>query len=68
MLIPLLIEGGARVSSIDPIQGAAKAVKHYLGSILDRGTLEKSMEGVDLVVHIAAWHGFHEFVLPPGRG
>ncbi len=31
------------------------------GSILDRPLLRQSMEGVDCVVHIAAWHGFHEF-------
>lgn len=30
------------------------------GSILDRDFLEGSLEGVALVVHIAAWHGFHE--------
>ncbi len=31
------------------------------GSILDRPLLRQSMEGVDCIVHIAAWHGFHEF-------
>lgn len=31
------------------------------GSILDQPLLKQSMEGVDCVVHIAAWHGFHEF-------
>ena len=31
------------------------------GSILDQALLRQSMEGVDCVVHIAAWHGFHEF-------
>jgi nucleoside-diphosphate-sugar epimerase len=30
------------------------------GSILDRETLQKSLEGMDCVVHIAAWHGIHE--------
>lgn len=30
------------------------------GSILDRSLLRQSMEGVDSVVHIAAWHGIHE--------
>ena len=29
------------------------------GSILDRPLLKQSMEGVDCVVHIAAWHGIH---------
>ncbi|MCP4143159.1 MAG: NAD(P)-dependent oxidoreductase [Chloroflexi bacterium] len=31
------------------------------GSILDRPLLKQSMEGIDCVVHIAAWHGIHEF-------
>ncbi|MCJ7623585.1 MAG: NAD(P)-dependent oxidoreductase, partial [Anaerolineaceae bacterium] len=29
-------------------------------SILDRPLLRKSMEGIDCIVHIAAWHGIHE--------
>src|SRR5262245_60640874 len=33
---------------------------HVKGSILDRDTLQKSLQGVDCVVHLAAWHGFHE--------
>lgn len=31
------------------------------GSILDRDLLAKTMTGIDTVVHIAAWHGIHEF-------
>jgi nucleoside-diphosphate-sugar epimerase len=31
------------------------------GSILDRQVLESALAGVDCVVHIAAWHGIHEF-------
>lgn len=31
------------------------------GSILDRETLSKNLNGIDCIVHIAAWHGFHEF-------
>lgn len=31
------------------------------GSVLDRKTLSDSLSGVDVVVHIAAWHGIHEF-------
>lgn len=30
------------------------------GSILDRPLLRRSMDGVDCIVHIAAWHGIHE--------
>ncbi|MEO8963583.1 MAG: NAD(P)-dependent oxidoreductase [Gammaproteobacteria bacterium] len=31
------------------------------GSILDRETLSKNLTDIDCIVHIAAWHGFHEF-------
>lgn len=34
---------------------------HVTGSILDRSLLAQVMNGVDCVVHIAAWHGIHEF-------
>jgi nucleoside-diphosphate-sugar epimerase len=30
------------------------------GSILDREALQQSLNGIDCVVHIAAWHGIHE--------
>jgi nucleoside-diphosphate-sugar epimerase len=30
------------------------------GSILDREALQRSLQGMDCVVHIAAWHGIHE--------
>ncbi len=31
------------------------------GSILDRQKLLDTLPGVDCIVHIAAWHGYHEF-------
>ncbi len=34
---------------------------HVTGSILDRPLLTDVMDRVDCVVHIAAWHGIHEF-------
>jgi nucleoside-diphosphate-sugar epimerase len=35
---------------------------HYVeGSILDRGRLKNNLTSVDCIVHIAAWHGYHEF-------
>lgn len=35
--------------------------KYLQGSILDRAELLTSLKGVDCIVHIAAWHGYHEF-------
>ncbi len=31
------------------------------GSITDRQQLKTAMQNIDIVVHIAAWHGIHEF-------
>ena len=47
-----------RIDVREPINNRGVYIK---GSILDRPLLKQSMEGVDCVVHIAAWHGFHEF-------
>lgn len=33
---------------------------YHPGSILNRDQLAAAMSGVDMVVHIAAWHGIHE--------
>jgi nucleoside-diphosphate-sugar epimerase len=41
-----------------PAQASGEFVE---GSILDRRLLETVLPGVDCVVHIAAWHGIHEF-------
>lgn len=35
--------------------------KFINGSILDRKKLLESLSDVDCIVHIAAWHGYHEF-------
>lgn len=32
------------------------------GSILDRNAFSTALNGVDCIVHIAAWHGYHEFL------
>ncbi len=37
------------------------AVPHFVkGSIIDRDAVKRAMAGVDVAVHIAAWHGIHE--------
>jgi nucleoside-diphosphate-sugar epimerase len=33
--------------------------EYIAGSILDRPLLRRSLEGIDCIVHIAAWHGIH---------
>lgn len=60
ILIPLLVSGGNLVRSIDPISTPHATGEVAHGSILDRQFLKQQLEAVDLVLHIAAWHGFHE--------
>lgn len=60
-LIPQLLAAGATVVSLDPAQTKIDGVTQVQGSILDRTCVDTFTENVDLVIHIAAWHGFHEF-------
>lgn len=56
-----LIERGDVPISLDLREPANPDVQFIHGSILDRDILETAISGVDCVVHIAAWHGIHEF-------
>lgn len=56
-----LAERGDSPVSLDLRQPAEKRIEFINGSILDREVLESSLKGIDCVVHIAAWHGIHEF-------
>lgn len=61
LLAPKLQSHGMRVHSLDPAGDAPQNVEHIRGSILDRELLQRVTRGIDLVVHVAAWHGFHAF-------
>lgn len=61
VLIPLLVNSRFKVRSLDPLEPAQPSGEFVQGSILDREVLKAHLHGVDLVIHIAAWHGFHEF-------
>lgn len=37
------------------------AGQYIEGSILDRANLLKNLSNIDCIIHIAAWHGYHEF-------
>lgn len=43
------------------IRSSDSGVEFIKGSIIDREQLQAALIGIDLVVHIAAWHGIHEF-------
>ncbi len=61
VLCPRLLASGMAVLSLDPSGEASLGVYHVQGSILDRDLIRETLKNVDLVVHIAAWHGFHAF-------
>lgn len=46
---------------LDVRNPSTEGVTFIEGSILDRALLESLLEEIDCVVHIAAWHGIHEF-------
>lgn len=60
ILCPLLAQRGDTpvVLDVRPPSGGAEFVK---ASITDRGALKAPLSGADMVIHIAAWHGVHEF-------
>jgi len=60
VLSPKLLKAGFELARLD-IRLPADDWGHYVeGSILELDKLTAQFEGVDVVVHIAAWHGIHE--------
>lgn len=57
-LLPRLAERGDAVVAIDRKQGSAPA-DWVIGDIRDPAVLMEAAEGVDLIVHAAAFHGIH---------
>ena len=62
-----LVKRGDQVVNIDMAAPKVSGATFVKGSILDRDLLSKSMQGVDCVVHIAAWHGIHENIKTPAE-
>lgn len=63
LLTRQLTRQGDEVVNLDvvpPHEAVCGEAAHIAASILDRAALKKAMQGVDCVVHIAAWHGIHE--------
>src|SRR5258708_1210554 len=62
-LVPMLLRKGDTPLILDvraPRDSKQQGV-FIQGSILDRAKLKESCHGCDCIVHIAAWHGIHEF-------
>jgi nucleoside-diphosphate-sugar epimerase len=60
VLTPLLQARGHRALRLDIRKPADHHGEFVQGSILNREKLPGWLQGVDVVVHIAAWHGIHE--------
>ncbi len=60
LLAQRLLARGVAVSSIDLVPPRIGGVDFIEGSIIDRDAVHRAMQGIDTVVHIAAWHGVHE--------
>lgn len=57
-----LLDRGDAPVIFDPAPPQCEGCDYIEASILDRPALQAAMQdGVDCVVHIAAWHGIHEF-------
>ncbi len=73
-LAPLLLERGDHVRSLDlvlpspsaasPTTGGA-TIEAVHGDLRDRDVLRRAVEGIDGIVHAAAWHGIHLRDHPP---
>jgi len=60
VLTPLLERRGDTPLRLDIVPPRDARGIYREGSILDRTCLGQEMDGVDGVIHIAAWHGIHE--------
>ena len=60
VLTPALEQRGDVPLRLDIVPPADRRGVHLAGSVLDRAFLTQAMQGVDCVVHIAAWHGVHD--------
>jgi len=60
IIAPKLLADGHEVLNIDLNPSKVEGVKTHKGSITNKTLVAKAMAGVDVLVHIAAWHGIHE--------
>lgn len=60
ILCPTLKEHGD-VPVILDVRPPGGSVEFFKASITDRDALKLALPGADIIVHIAAWHGVHEF-------
>jgi nucleoside-diphosphate-sugar epimerase len=61
VLAPRMVSAGGAVVSLDPAPSDQSGVESVQGSILERPLVNELVASSDLVIHIAAWHGYHAF-------
>lgn len=61
VLAPRIAAVGASMRSLDLVPSDGESVESITGSILDRSLVNELVAQTDIVVHIAAWHGYHAF-------
>jgi UDP-glucose 4-epimerase len=60
-LISRLAARGYSITNVDPHPAPTSDCKSIVGSILDRPVVSELAAQSDLIIHIAAWHGYHAF-------
>lgn len=60
-LAPRIRALGASMISLDPVRSDCEGVESVVGTILDRALVGELVASSDIVVHVAAWHGYHAF-------
>lgn len=55
-----LLAAGHSVTNIDLAPPKVAPTRFVQGSIVDRDSVADAIQGIDTVIHIAAWHGVHE--------
>jgi len=62
VLTPRLLERGDEVVILDLVEPKRSSKAEFIkGSVTERDKLAGWFSGCDAIVHIAAWHGIHEF-------
>jgi UDP-glucose 4-epimerase len=60
-LMPLLQSVGYSTTNLDLHPARGDSCRSVTGSILDRTLVSELVAESDLIIHIAAWHGYHAF-------
>jgi nucleoside-diphosphate-sugar epimerase len=60
VLLPQLVKRGHNPRVFDIEINTSPGTNYFCGSLLVAQDILSALEGIDVVIHIAAWHGIHE--------